>query len=60
LCAKACSAGAIQGALKELHTLDTALCTQCHSCVDVCAKRAIVAIPLPSEQQHFQMSEVMS
>ena len=60
LCAKACSVNGIQGKLKEVHTLDASLCTQCHSCVEVCARRAIVAVPVPIDQQHFQMSEVFS
>jgi Na+-translocating ferredoxin:NAD+ oxidoreductase RNF subunit RnfB len=60
LCAKACSTGAIQGKLKEVHTLDATLCTQCHACVEVCARRAIVAVPVSIDQQHFQMSEVFS
>lgn len=59
LCAKICPADAIHGTLKELHTLDVTLCTQCHSCVEVCAKQAIVAVPLSAEHEHFQMSEVM-
>lgn len=59
LCAKACSVNAIQGNLKEVHTLDVTLCTQCHSCVEVCAKHAIVGIPVPN-QQLFEMSEALS
>jgi NADH:ubiquinone oxidoreductase subunit F (NADH-binding)/Pyruvate/2-oxoacid:ferredoxin oxidoreductase delta subunit len=59
LCVKVCPANAIQGALKELHTLDVTLCTQCHSCVEVCAKHAIVGVPLPVDQEHIQMSEVL-
>jgi Na+-translocating ferredoxin:NAD+ oxidoreductase RNF subunit RnfB len=60
LCMKVCPTNAIQGKLKELHTLDVALCTQCHSCVEVCAKQAIVGIPLPERQEHYQMNEVLS
>jgi NADH:ubiquinone oxidoreductase subunit F (NADH-binding)/Pyruvate/2-oxoacid:ferredoxin oxidoreductase delta subunit len=59
LCVKVCPTNAIQGALKELHTLDVRLCTQCHSCVEVCAKHAIVGVPLPVDQEHIQMSEVL-
>jgi NADH:ubiquinone oxidoreductase subunit F (NADH-binding) len=59
LCFKACPADAIQGTLKEVHTLDVTLCTQCHSCVEVCAKRAIVGVPLREDQKHFQMSEAL-
>ncbi|HSB00886.1 MAG TPA: NADH-ubiquinone oxidoreductase-F iron-sulfur binding region domain-containing protein, partial [Anaerolineales bacterium] len=50
LCAKACSSNAIQGKLKEVHTLDVTLCTQCHACVEVCTKQAIIGIPLSAEQ----------
>jgi NADH-quinone oxidoreductase subunit F len=60
LCAKVCPADAIQGTLKELHTLDAGLCTQCHACVEVCTKRAIRAVPVPADQKHFEMSEVLS
>lgn len=49
LCIKACSSNAIQGTLKELHTLDVKLCTQCHACVEVCTKHAIVGVPIPAE-----------
>jgi len=59
LCAKACSTGAIQGKLKELHILDVNLCTQCHACVEVCTKHAIVGVPLPAEQDHLTLSEAL-
>jgi Na+-translocating ferredoxin:NAD+ oxidoreductase RNF subunit RnfB len=59
LCVRVCSSNAIQGTLKELHTLDVALCTQCHSCVEVCAKQAIVGVPVPADQQQLQMSEAL-
>jgi NADH-quinone oxidoreductase subunit F len=59
LCVRVCPANAIQGSLKELHTLDVTLCTQCHSCVEVCAKQAIVGIPLPADEGQFQMSEAL-
>ena len=59
LCAKVCATNAIQGTLKEVHTLDVTLCTQCHSCVEVCAKRAIVSVPVPEDQKHFEMSEAV-
>jgi ferredoxin len=57
LCAKACSSHAIQGKLKELHMLDVNLCTQCHACVEVCARKAILSVPLPAEQNHFVLRE---
>jgi NADH-quinone oxidoreductase subunit F len=57
LCVRVCSANAIQGTLKELHTLDGTLCTQCHSCVEVCAKNAIIGVPVTTGQEQFQLSE---
>ena len=60
LCAQVCPTDAIQGKLKELHTLDVTLCTQCHSCVEVCAKRAIIGVPVPAGQEFFLMSEALS
>jgi NADH:ubiquinone oxidoreductase subunit F (NADH-binding)/(2Fe-2S) ferredoxin len=57
LCIKACSSNAIQGQLKETHTLDVNLCTQCHACVEVCTKHAI--IPIPVEQDHLLLSEAL-
>jgi NADH:ubiquinone oxidoreductase subunit F (NADH-binding) len=59
LCVKVCPTNAIDGKLKELHTLDANLCTQCHSCVEVCAKQAIISIPLPAEQDHLILSEAL-
>jgi Na+-translocating ferredoxin:NAD+ oxidoreductase RNF subunit RnfB len=59
VCVKACSSNAIQGRLKELHTLDVNLCTQCHACVEVCTKHAIVSLPLPAEQNSFPLSEAL-
>jgi NADH:ubiquinone oxidoreductase subunit F (NADH-binding)/(2Fe-2S) ferredoxin len=59
LCVRVCPANAIQGTLKELHTLDVSLCTQCHSCVEVCAKHAIVGVPLAIDQEILQNSEAV-
>jgi NADH:ubiquinone oxidoreductase subunit F (NADH-binding)/Pyruvate/2-oxoacid:ferredoxin oxidoreductase delta subunit/(2Fe-2S) ferredoxin len=55
LCARVCPANAIQGTLKELHTLDVTLCTQCHACVEVCAKQAIIGVPT----SHLEISEAL-
>jgi NADH:ubiquinone oxidoreductase subunit F (NADH-binding)/(2Fe-2S) ferredoxin len=57
ICVRACSSNAIQGKLKELHTLDVSLCTQCHACVEVCTKHAI--LPIPVEQDHLTLSEAL-
>jgi NADP-reducing hydrogenase subunit HndC len=59
LCLKACPANAIEGKLKETHTLDASLCTQCHACIEVCTKHAIVSIPLPAEQGQLLLSEAL-
>jgi NADH:ubiquinone oxidoreductase subunit F (NADH-binding) len=59
LCVRVCPVNAIQGTLKELHTLDVSLCTQCHSCVEVCAKHAILGVPLVVEQELLQNSEAI-
>src|SRR5512138_2017155 len=57
VCVRACSSNAIQGKLKELHTLDVSVCTQCHACVEVCTKHAI--LPIPVEQDHLYFSEAL-
>lgn len=57
LCVRVCPADAIQGKLREVHTLDASLCTQCHSCVEVCAKQAILA--MPADQREYQRSEAL-
>jgi Na+-translocating ferredoxin:NAD+ oxidoreductase RNF subunit RnfB len=59
LCAKVCPVNAIQGTLKELHTLDVTLCTQCHSCVEVCAKKAMIGVPVTADLKQFQWSEAV-
>jgi NADP-reducing hydrogenase subunit HndC len=42
LCIKKCPVGAITGAVKQLHVIDTAKCIKCDVCVDVCKFKAIV------------------
>lgn len=59
LCAKACSANAIEGKLKETHTLDVNLCTQCHACIEVCTKQAIISVPVSAERNHLVLSEAL-
>jgi Na+-translocating ferredoxin:NAD+ oxidoreductase RNF subunit RnfB len=59
LCVKGCPANAIQGKLKEVHTLDVKLCTQCHACVEVCAKQAIIGVPVSAERDNFVLNEAL-
>ena len=42
LCARKCPVGAIQGAVKEAHTIDTAKCIKCGVCESNCKFGAIV------------------
>jgi NADP-reducing hydrogenase subunit HndC len=42
LCAKKCPVGAITGAVKEPHVIDTAKCIKCGVCMDVCKFGAVV------------------
>ncbi len=42
LCAKKCPVGAISGAVKEAHTIDTAKCIKCGVCMDSCKFKAII------------------
>ena len=60
LCAQACASDAIQGTLKQPHTLDVTRCTQCHACIEVCAKQAIISVPVPADQVLFPMKEALS
>jgi Na+-translocating ferredoxin:NAD+ oxidoreductase RNF subunit RnfB len=53
LCAQACASNAIQGTLKQPHILDASLCTQCHACIEVCARQAIISVPVPAGQVLF-------
>ncbi len=41
-CARKCPVGAIQGKVKELHTIDQAKCIKCGACIDTCKFSAIV------------------
>ncbi len=42
LCAKKCPVGAISGAVKEAHTIDTSKCIKCGVCMDSCKFKAII------------------
>ena len=41
LCARICPVGAISGALKERHSIDSEKCIRCGACAKVCAKECI-------------------
>ena len=41
LCAKICPVGAISGALKQRHSIDSEKCIRCGACAKVCAKECI-------------------
>ena len=40
-CARKCPVGAISGAVKEVHTIDTEKCIKCGVCMDTCKFKAI-------------------
>ncbi|MBQ8503246.1 MAG: NADH-quinone oxidoreductase subunit NuoF [Clostridia bacterium] len=42
LCARKCPVGAISGAVKEAHTIDTSKCIKCGVCMDSCKFKAII------------------
>ncbi len=42
LCARKCPVGAISGAVKEAHTIDTTKCIKCGVCMDSCKFNAII------------------
>ena len=46
LCVEVCTGMPSRARRKELHTLDVDQCMKCHSCVSVCARDAIVGIPV--------------
>ncbi len=41
-CARNCPVGAIEGSVKQVHTIDTAKCIKCGACVDNCPFKAII------------------
>ena len=41
-CARNCPVGAIEGAVKQLHTIDQSKCIKCGACIDNCAFKAII------------------
>ncbi len=41
-CARKCPVGAISGAVKEVHTIDTEKCVKCGVCMDTCKFGAII------------------
>ncbi len=41
-CARKCPVGAIEGAVKQLHTIDASKCIKCGVCMDTCKFNAII------------------
>ncbi len=41
------------------HILDVSKCIQCHSCVRVCARNAIIGVPVPAETMQSLTSEAL-
>ena len=41
-CARNCPVGAIEGAVKQVHTIDQSKCIKCGACIDNCAFKAII------------------
>ncbi len=41
-CARNCPVGAIEGSVKQVHTIDTAKCIKCGACIDNCPFKAII------------------
>ena len=41
-CARKCPVGAISGAVKQPHVIDTAKCIKCGACIDTCKFDAII------------------
>lgn len=44
LCTRNCSAGAISGKVKEVHTINPQICVRCGMCISVCNFKAIVKV----------------
>lgn len=59
LCRSVCKTGAIQGELKKVHRLDVSLCIKCKSCVHACNRRAIVGVPVGSQERMIQREEAV-
>ena len=47
-CFKACPTDAVQGAMKQIHSILREACTGCGKCVDVCPTEALALTPIPS------------
>lgn len=50
-CAKICPYDAIEGKLKEKHTVIPDYCTACGKCIDTCPKNCIIMQPIPQTTQ---------
>jgi NADH:ubiquinone oxidoreductase subunit F (NADH-binding)/(2Fe-2S) ferredoxin len=45
-CSRVCPVGAIQGSLKQAHTLDSSICIHCRACYEACRFNAIEVRPI--------------
>ena len=57
LCKTVCETNAIQGERRMAHTLDALLCAKCKACVQVCAQRAIVGVPVGTQERARLLGE---
>ncbi len=44
-CLPACSAKAVSGEVKHLHSIDKLTCVKCGACIEVCKREAILKVP---------------
>ncbi len=51
LCEPVCATHAIQGQRKQPYTLDASLCVKCRNCVAVCARGAVIGIPVYDREE---------
>lgn len=47
-CFKECPTDAIQGAMKQIHSVMKEACTGCGKCADICPTEAVSLVPLPT------------
>jgi NADH:ubiquinone oxidoreductase subunit F (NADH-binding)/NAD-dependent dihydropyrimidine dehydrogenase PreA subunit/(2Fe-2S) ferredoxin len=57
LCEDVCRVGAIHGSRKQAYLLDASLCIQCRACLKVCARQAIVGVPVGTRLNELALSE---
>ncbi len=59
LCKGVCESSAIQGEKRNPHVLDVTLCVKCKACVQVCAQRAIVGVPVGTRARESLTGEMI-